>query len=215
MFNLVKYRMLFLLISGLVIVPGFISLLIFQLNVGIDFTNGSELDLRPQTQMTDAQISDLLRSFKLESLQMVLGKGSSAQDGQKTIWIKLNTGVDSNVDSAIRSKLTDKFPSTSTLDIKSATLKDKSGKPYSLYTVTNFQNVPTKSAVQAALADLPAVGASNQAVATPTPTPNSALTPTATRSATATATSNNSQPTSIPVSVVSVEQGTTSQSVKL
>ncbi|HWS83526.1 MAG TPA: protein translocase subunit SecF [Ktedonobacteraceae bacterium] len=215
MFNLVKYRLLFLLISGLVIIPGFISLLIFQLNVGIDFTNGSELDLRPQIQMTDAQINDLLKPFKLESLQVVLGKGSNAQDGQKTIWIKLNTGVDSNVDSAIRSKLTGKFPSTSTLDIKSATLKDKNGKPYSLYTVTNFQNVPTKSAVQAALADLPAVGASNQAVPTPTPTPKSASTPTAKGSATATATSNNNQPTSIPVSVVSVEQGTTSQVIQI
>ena len=211
MFNLVKYRFLFLLISGLVIVPGFISLIIYQLNVGIDFTNGSEVDLRPQTQMTDAQISNLLKPFKLESLQIVLGKGNNAQDGQKTIWIKLNTSVDSNVDSAIRSKLTDKFPSTSNLDIKQATPKDKNGKPYSLYTVTNFENVPTKSAVQAALAALPATGTSNQAVATPTPASSAP----AQASATTTATSNNNQPTSIPVSVVSIEQGTTSQVIQI
>src|SRR5690242_13594717 len=197
MFNLVKYRLLFLLISGLVIVPGFISLILFQLNVGIDFTNGSELDLRPQIQMTDAQVSDLLKPFKLESLQVVLGKGSNAQDGQKTIWIKLNTSVDSNVDSAIKRKLTDKFPSTSTLQIQAATLKDKNNKPYSLYTVTNFKDVPTKSAIQAALADLPAMGTSNQAAATPT------------------ATSNNNQPTGASVSVVSVEQGTTPQIIQI
>ncbi len=211
MFNLVKYRFLFLLISGLVIVPGFISLIIYQLNVGIDFTNGSEVDLRPQTQMTDAQISNLLKPFKLESLQIVLGKGNNAQDGQKTIWIKLNTSVDSNVDSAIRSKLTDKFPSTSNLDIKQATFKDKNGKPYSLYTVTNFKNVPTKSAVQAALAALPATGTSNQTLATPTPASSAP----AQASATTTATSNNNQPTSIPVSVVSIEQGTTSQVIQI
>jgi preprotein translocase SecF subunit len=211
MFNLVKYRMLFLLVSGLIIIPGFISLLLFQLNVGIDFTNGSELDLRPQTQMTDAQISNLLKPFKLESLQVVLAKGSDPQEGQKTIWIKLNTSVDNNVESALRSKLTDKFPSTSTLDIKPSTLKDKNGKPYSLYTVTNFKNVPTKSAIQTALADLPAMGTSPQGAATPTP----ASTPTAKASATATATSNNNQPTSIPVSVVSVEQGTTPQVVQI
>ena len=77
MFNLVKYRFLFLLISGLVIVPGLISLIFYQLNVGIDFTNGSEVDLRPQTQMTDAQVRDLLKPFKLESLEIVLGKGST------------------------------------------------------------------------------------------------------------------------------------------
>ncbi len=182
MFNLVKSRFLFLLISGLIIVPGLISLIIYGLNVGIDFTNGSEVDLRPQTQMTDAQVRDLLQPFKLESLQIVLGKGSNAQDGQKTVWIKFNTSVDGNVDNAIRSKLTDKFPSTSTLQIKQATLKDSNGKPYSLYTVTNFKDVPTTSAIKAALADLP---------------------------------SNTNQPTSAPVSIVSVEQGTTSQVIEI
>jgi preprotein translocase SecF subunit len=127
-------------------------------------------------------------------LQIVLGKGSNAQDGQKTVWIKFNTSVDSNVDGAIRSKLTDKFPSTSSLQIKQATLKDKDGRPYSLYTVTNFADIPTTSAVKAALADLPATGTSNQA---------------------AVATSNNSQPTSVPVSIVSVEQGTTPQVIQI
>jgi len=207
MFNLVKYRFLFLLVSGLIIVPGLISLIIFQLNVGIDFTNGSELDLRPQSQMTDTQISNLLKPFKLESLQVVLGKTGGTQDGQKTIWIKFNTSVDSNVDSAIRSKLANKFPSTSNLQIQSATLKDNNGKPYSLYTVTNFKDVPTKSAVQAALADLPATGTSNQVAATPTAT--------AKGSATATAQSKNTQPISVPVSIVSVEQGATSQFIQI
>lgn len=206
MFNLVKYRFLFLLISGLVIVPGLISLIFYQLNVGIDFTNGSEVDLRPQTQMTDEQISNLLKPFKLESLQIVLGKGSNAQDGQKTIWIKLNTSVDSNVDSVIRSKLTDKFPSPSNLQIKQATFKDLNGKPYSLYTVTNFTDVPTKSAIETALAGLPATGTGNQTVV--------AATPTATAKATATS-NTNQQPTSIPVSIVSVEQGTTSQVIEI
>ena len=46
MFDLVKYRFLFLLVSGLVIIPGFVSLIIYQLNVGIDFTNGSEVDMQ-------------------------------------------------------------------------------------------------------------------------------------------------------------------------
>jgi preprotein translocase SecF subunit len=203
MFNLVKYRFLFLLISGLIIVPGLISLIFFQLNVGIDFTNGSELDLRPQSQMTDTQISNLLKPFKLESLQVVLGTTNGTQDGQKTVWIKFNTSVDSNVDSAIRSKLSNKFPSTSNLQIQSAALKDKNGKPYSLYTVTNFKDVPTKSAVQAALADLPATGTSNQAVTTPTAT------------AKGSAASHTTQPTSVPISIVSVEQGATSQVIQI
>ncbi len=205
MFNLVKYRFLFLLVSGLVIVPGLISLIIYQLNVGIDFTNGSEVDLRPQTQMSDAQISTLLKPFNLESLQVVLGKGNT-QDGQKTIWIKLNTSADSNVDNVLRSKLTAQFPSTSALQIQQATLKDSSGKPYSLYTVTNFQAIPTTSAVQATLANLPDNGTSNQALVAPTPTAS------AKQSAPSSHTTN---PTGVPVSVVSIEQGTTPQIIQI
>ncbi len=215
MFNLIKYRFLFLLISGLVIVPGFISLIIFGLNVGIDFTNGSEVDLRPQAQMTDAQVRDLLKPFKLESLQIVLGTGN-AQDGQKTIWIKFNTSVDSDVDNAIRSKLTNTFPSTSNLQIQAATFKDNRGKSYSLYTVANFKDVPTTSAINAALRNLPAM--TSQVATTSTSTPTVASKGSATPSASAkgsTTASKNSQPTSIPVSVVNVQQGTTSQLIQI
>jgi preprotein translocase SecF subunit len=212
MFNLVKYRFLFLLISGLVIVPGLISLIIYGLNVGIDFTNGSEVDLRPQTPMTDAQVRNLLKPFKLESLQVVLGKGSNAQDGQKTIWIRFNTSVDSDVDNAIESKLKAKFPSPSILQVKQAVLKEKSGKPYSLYTVTNFSNVPTLSDIRAALANLPAMGTSNQP--TISATSGSTSTPTAKASATATP-SNNQSSAHVPVSIVSIEQGTTSQVIQI
>jgi preprotein translocase SecF subunit len=211
MFNLIKYRFLFLLISGLVIIPGLISLIIYGLNVGIDFTNGSEVDLRPQTPMTDGQVRDLLKPFKLESLQVVLGKGSNAQDGQKTVWIKFNTSVDSNVDNAIESKLKAKFSSPSILQIKQAVLKDKSGKPYSLYTVTNFSNVPTLSDIRAALANLPATGTSNQ----PTISAMSSSTSTPTAKASATATSSNNQPTHVPVSIVNIEQGMTSQVIEI
>jgi preprotein translocase SecF subunit len=211
MYNLVKYRFLFLLISALVIVPGFISLIIFQLNVGIDFTNGSEVDLRPQTPVTDAQINDLLKPFKLESAQVVLGTTNGAQDGQKTIWITFNTSVDSNVDSTIRSKLAANFPSTSSLDIRAATVNDKHGKPYSLYTVANFANVPTESAIRAALTGLPAIQTSNQTATSATASPAVTATP----NASATTTASNTQPTSVPVSVVNVKQGTTSQLIQI
>jgi len=47
-FDLVGKRYLFLLISLLVIIPGTISLLIFHLNVGIDFAGGTNIEFRPE-----------------------------------------------------------------------------------------------------------------------------------------------------------------------
>lgn len=44
--NIMKWRWLFFLISGLVIVPGLISLALFGLKPGIDFTGGSLLELQ-------------------------------------------------------------------------------------------------------------------------------------------------------------------------
>lgn len=47
MIRFMKYKVIYLIISSLVIVPGFISLVLFGLKPGIDFTGGTELGLRP------------------------------------------------------------------------------------------------------------------------------------------------------------------------
>ena len=45
MYHLTRYRYIFFLLSGLVIVPGLLALIFWHLNLGIDFTNGTTVDL--------------------------------------------------------------------------------------------------------------------------------------------------------------------------
>ena len=77
MFNLVKYRYAFLLLSLVVIVPGFISLILFHLNVGIDFLGGANIELRPQQTFTAEQLTNVLSPLNLGDLQVVPGSSST------------------------------------------------------------------------------------------------------------------------------------------
>lgn len=108
MFNLVKYRYQFLLLSLIVIIPGLISLAIFHLNVGIDFAGGSSIELRPQRQMTDVEVIDLLKPFNLRSPQIIFGTNNQI-DGTKNVWVRLNTQVDDNVQNAFKTALNAKY----------------------------------------------------------------------------------------------------------
>ena len=77
MFNLVGKRYLFLIISLIVIVPGTLSLIFRGLNLGIDFTQGTNVELRPRTALTTQQISALVKPLNLQSLQIIPGNNSS------------------------------------------------------------------------------------------------------------------------------------------
>lgn len=63
MFELMKYRWLYLFISLLVIVPGIVSLLLFGLKPALDFTGGSLWEVAFTSQKTDAsQLEALVES---------------------------------------------------------------------------------------------------------------------------------------------------------
>jgi len=80
-----KRAKLFISISVLVIVVGIISLAVQGLNLGIDFTGGTLLDLQFQKPVTTAQITDVLADYKLE-------KGSKVQEmGGNRILIRTHT----------------------------------------------------------------------------------------------------------------------------
>ena len=202
MFNLVKYRWIFIFISLLIIVPGVISLLFRGLNVGIDFRSGSTVDLRPQKPLTVEQVQTALKSLNLADLQVVLGDaGSSAtQAGNKIAWARLNTQADGTVQSAITTAIQNKYGST----VKPAfsDIPGPDGKLFTLVTMTNFANTPQLSDIQTALAKLPNTGSTATSVTSSTPT----ATATTTTTTTATGT---------PVNVVSVQQGSSTQIVSL
>ena len=224
MFNLVKYRYWFLLASLIVIIPGLISLAIFHLNVGIDFAGGSSIDLRPQRQMTDVQVQNLLKSFNLKSPQIILGTNNQI-DGSKNIWVRLNTQIDTDTQNAFKTALNTKYNKELSYDF--TTVPVAGGKPFTLVSVTGFQNKPLVSDIQTALAKLPntsdpnaaptssSPSAAPTATATASATPKANATPKATVSPVIKPTTQQNSVTTIPVTVQDVSQGTTNQTINI
>jgi len=222
-FNLVKYRYWFLLASLIVIIPGLISLAIFHLNVGIDFAGGSSIDLRPQRQMTDVQVQNLIRSFNLKSPQIILGTNNQI-DGSKNIWVRLNTQIDTDTQNAFKADLNKQYNKELSYDF--TTVPQAGEKPFTLVSVTGFQDKPQVSDIRTALAKLPATTDPNAAPASAT---TSSATPTAVATASATPKANATPKATVnpvikptqsgvattPVTVQDVSQGTTNQTINI
>jgi preprotein translocase SecF subunit len=173
-FNLVKYRKLFILLSLIVIVPGLLSLCFFWLNLGVDFAGGASVELRPQRAFSDpTQVQALLKSYNLKSTQITLGKNNQLG---ATAWVRLNTQVnDSYLQNNVEGPLTKKYGSQ--LQYTQTVIKNN-GNPYTLLTITAKNVKLTSDEIKSTLANLPAMNNSN------TSTLSSAATPTATATAT-------------------------------
>jgi preprotein translocase SecF subunit len=218
-FNLVKYRYVFLAISLVVIIPGLISLIFFGLNIGIDFAGGSNIELRPQKSFANTnQVAALLQAYKLSDQQIVLGDDKTIQ-GNKTIWVRLNTQIDQNVQNTIQTTLTNKYPGTPKLSVTFTDVPMAGGKTFTMVTISSFTNAPSVSDIQATLSKLPnttnpASSGSSSATPAPTPTPAATSTPKASSTPKATTTPAVAAGT-FPVNVVDVVQGTTTQTVSI
>jgi len=219
-FNLVKYRWLFIIISLLVIVPGIISLIFTGLNVGIDFRSGATVDLRPQSTLKATQVQAALKSLNLADLQVVLGDvGSSAvQAGDKIVWVRLNTQIDTTVQNAITTDVQNKYGSN--VKVVFADITNPAGKLFTQVTLTGFTNVPQISDIQTLLAKLPNTGSGTSVSSgtTGTPTTTGTATPAPTTKSTATSTpvaTTTPAATGTPVNVVNIQQGHSTQVVSL
>jgi preprotein translocase SecF subunit len=237
-FNLTGKRYLFLIISLIVIIPGTLSLIFKGLNVGIDFLGGANIELRPEQSISIAQTKNLVQPFKLVDLQVVSGDNPQVA-GNQTIWIRLNTQVDSNVQNTIKNDLHAKYDQSGkpaiAINIDDLSLVPSPGaKPrtVTVFTVTKFPGTPpTPSAVRSLLSKLP-----NTSDPTKGPSTSTATTPTATGTATGTASatatpkatrtpsvlvtptatpSSATNPANIRVNVVDVRQGTTTETITL
>jgi preprotein translocase SecF subunit len=249
-FNLVGKRYLFLIISLIVIIPGTLSLIFRGLNLGIDFTQGTNIELRPRAALTTTQINTLVSPLHLQSLQVIPGNNTSLP-GNQNIWVRLNTRIDSNVQTAITTALQAKYTTALSITFDDLSLNPLSGtgKPttVTVVIVTKFPNnvTPKISDIQTLLAKLPNTSDPAKGPPTSTPTPAVTTTPTTTATAavngtgtvtpTATATSTpkttpttasspvvavsptptvvDTNPSNIPVSVASVYQGQTTQTI--
>ncbi len=258
MFNLVGKRYLFLIISLIVIVPGTLSLIFRGLNLGIDFTQGTNIELRPRAALTTTQINALVSPMHLQSLQVIPGNNTSLP-GNQNIWVRLNTRIDSNVQAAITTALQAKYTTALSITFDDLSLNPLTGtgKPttVTVVIVTKFPTnvTPKISDIQTLLAKLPSTSdpAKGPPTSTPTPavtatptttattavtgtatvTPTATTTPKTTPTATATPKTTpttasspvvavsptptvvDTNPSNIPVSVASVYQGQTTQTI--
>ncbi len=186
MFNLVSKRYLFLLISLIVIVPGTISLLVKGMNVGIDFSGGATVELRPSTQITPAQVSQALAPLKLVNLSILTGDATNLP-ANGVIWVRLNTQVDGTVAQYIQNTLQHKYGNQLVVQISDLSL----GKKITLVTITKFPQAATPADIKSLLSHIPNTtdvnAPANVTAATPTPVPTvGKSTPTATAKGTAT-----------------------------
>jgi preprotein translocase SecF subunit len=169
-FNLVKYRYAFLILSLVVIVPGFISLVFFHLNVGIDFLGGANIELRPQQKFSAVQLTDVLKPLKLGDLQVVPG-GSTSLTPNKTVWIRLNTQVDSNVSGTITTDIQNKYGKNTAISPRDIPVSPGSKTYYTLIVASNFdatKPAPAVSDIETILNKLPnTTSAASKAAAVP------------------------------------------------
>ena len=238
MFNLVGKRYIFLGISLLIIIPGLISLVFKGLNVGIDFSGGTNFEFRPQNQFASIPaVENEVKSFKFSELQVVTGADTSVR-GSQNVWVRLNTRVDSTVQNTIENDIWNKYTKANVnITFDDLLLNPLSGQgKATTVTVVNlaFKNVtPAIKDIQALLAHIPDTSdpTKGPATAAPSPTATATATPAATTtpkatstptksgtpvvsvSPTATATSGN--PSNIPVSVLATYQGNTTQTITL
>ncbi len=236
MFDLVGKRYLFLIISLIVIVPGTLSLLVKGLNVGIDFKGGANVELRPSILLTATQVKNALQPVRLENLQVLTGNNANLP-GPNVIWVRLNTQIDPNVTQNIISTLQAQYGSQLTVQVDDLTIN---GKKVSVLDITNFKQgttPPTANEIRTVLSKIPNTIDLSKSTGTPTVIPTTSIqqgpvatatvtgkgtptatvgkgTPTPAASPTASATPTTNLPT-IPVHVVDVQSGTTTQTIIL
>jgi len=114
--DLLKYRYLYLLISGIIIVPGILFMLLGGLKPGIDFTGGTEITvLMPRgVQTTPAAVSQIVSRIqyapgKYLDDNQVQGQTDTAFSNQqeylvRTIDIGANTAAQTGVLNALKAK---------------------------------------------------------------------------------------------------------------
>jgi len=230
-FHLTRYKYWFFLVSGLIIVPGLLALIFWQLNLGIDFTKGDTISLRFARQgVTTNAIQQAFTNSpqKAQDVQVYAASDSAgAIPATQYAYIQFSRPIGKAEETTVAARLADakyKLP-TAHIDHTLFTVPGVNGKPDTALMVVYFDGKITAAGVDAALQNLPATDAPPV-----TNTPTSAATPTATKAATASATttpvatatatpsatsSSGATTSTFPVTVTAVELGSNSQTFQV
>lgn len=102
MFDIIGRRNIYFLISGLMILPGLIGLAIWGLNLGIDFTGGSLVEVRLGANPAAAQVRSVFVDAGLTDVSVITGSTTDALG--KTYLIRTKT-IDAGAKSELLAKL--------------------------------------------------------------------------------------------------------------
>ncbi|EIO0106543.1 protein translocase subunit SecDF [Staphylococcus pseudintermedius] len=100
-------------LSGVVIVAGVIILAIFKLNLGIDFTSGTRVDLQSNQKLTQVQVEKTMESIDLKPNQLSIG-GSNNENASMQFKRDLNKDEVAKVTDTLKSQY-GKEPSVNTV----------------------------------------------------------------------------------------------------
>ncbi|MCE5534810.1 protein translocase subunit SecDF [Staphylococcus pseudintermedius] len=100
-------------LSGVVIVAGVIILAIFKLNLGIDFTSGTRVDLQSNQKLTQAQVEKTMESIDLKPNQLSIG-GSNNENASMQFKRDLNKDEVAKLTDTLKSQY-GKEPSVNTV----------------------------------------------------------------------------------------------------
>ncbi|PCF49988.1 protein translocase subunit SecDF [Staphylococcus delphini] len=100
-------------LSGVVILAGVIILAIFKLNLGIDFTSGTRVDLQSNQKLTQAQVEKTMESIDLKPNQLSIG-GSNNENASMQFKRDLNKEEVAKVTDTLKSQY-GKEPSVNTV----------------------------------------------------------------------------------------------------
>lgn len=103
-FNFTKHKKIYLTVSGTIILIGIISLLVFGMNLGVDFVSGSRIEVHLTDTFSEQDISELIdktaEEAKLQGIENVNLKASSittsGNDNQIAV-IRFDETIDSDI----------------------------------------------------------------------------------------------------------------------
>ncbi len=228
MYHLTRYKYWFFGISLAIILPGLLALIFWGLNLGIDYTGGTRIDLRfANNGVNITQVGQAFQAAPAHAQDVQVfsaqdTKGPTVIPAAQYVYIQFSRAIGTSEQATVMSRLSDpkaNLPAVTNDRNYYTYTTNSDGQPTALM-VVHFDKAVQASAVQVALQKLPNTDLPPATNATPTPTaaatpsgtttPASTATPTATATATATATpaaGSTSTGPSFPVTVTSVLAG--------